>query len=52
VDFIIGCSIDQNNDESCNLVSILPWKLFFEGLAYREGQSVGVVLVLPRGAIF
>jgi hypothetical protein len=28
-DFIVEYSIDQNNDESCNLVSIHPWKLFF-----------------------
>jgi hypothetical protein len=30
-DFIVGYSIDQNNDESCNLVLIHPWKLFFDG---------------------
>jgi hypothetical protein len=47
-DFIIGCSIDQNSDESCNLVSVHPWKSFFDGLACREGQGVGVVLVSPR----
>jgi ribonuclease HI len=51
-DFIVGHSIDQNNDELCNLVSIRPWKLFLDGSAYREGQGVGVVLVSPRGAIF
>jgi hypothetical protein len=26
VDFIVGHSIDQNNDESCNVVLIHPWK--------------------------
>jgi hypothetical protein len=52
VDFVVGHSIDQNNDESYNLLSIHPWKLFFNGLACRDGQSVGVVLVSPRGAIF
>jgi hypothetical protein len=35
-DFIIGHSINQNIDESCNLLSIRPLKLFFDGLAYRE----------------
>jgi hypothetical protein len=35
-DFIIGHSIDQNSDESCNPMSIHPWKLFFDGLACRE----------------
>jgi hypothetical protein len=51
-DFIVGLSIDQNNDESCNLVSISPWKLFFNGSTFRKGQCVGVVLVSPRGVVF
>jgi hypothetical protein len=51
-DFIVGHSIDQNSDESCNLVSIYPWKLLFDGSACRDGQGVGVVLVSPKGAIF
>jgi hypothetical protein len=36
-DFIIGHSIDQNNDGSCSLVSICPWKLVFDGSACRGG---------------
>jgi hypothetical protein len=51
-DFIIGHNIDQNKDDLFNLMSIHPWKLFFDGSAYREGQGVGVVLVSPRGAVF
>jgi hypothetical protein len=35
MDFIIGHSIDQNSDESCNLESIHPWKLFLDGSACR-----------------
>jgi hypothetical protein len=50
--FIVEHSIDQNNDESCNLVSIRPWKLFFDGSTYREGQGVGVVLISSREAVF
>jgi ribonuclease HI len=50
--FIVEHSIDQISDESCNLVSIHPWKLFFDGLAYREGQGVGIILISPRGAVF
>jgi hypothetical protein len=46
-DFIVGHSIDQNSDESCNLVSIHPWKLFFDGSMCREGQGVAVVLEVP-----
>jgi hypothetical protein len=51
-DFIIVHNIDQNSDDSCNLVSIRSWKLFFDGSACREGQGVGVVLVSSRGAVF
>jgi hypothetical protein len=51
-DFFIGHSIDQNSDESYNLVSIHPWKLFFDGSACWEGQGVGVVLISPRGDVF
>jgi ribonuclease HI len=51
-DFIIGHSIDQNSDESCNLVSIHSWKLFFDGSACREGQGAGVVLISPGGVFF
>jgi hypothetical protein len=51
-DFIVGHSIDQNSNESCNLVSIHPWKLFFDVSACREGQGVGVVLVSPKATDF
>jgi hypothetical protein len=51
VDFIVGHSIDQNSDQSCNLVSIRPWKLFFDGSTCRAGQGVGVVLISSRGVI-
>jgi ribonuclease HI len=50
--FIVGHSIDQNSDESCNLVSIDPCKLFFNGSTCREGQDIGVVLVSSQGAVF
>jgi ribonuclease HI len=33
-------------------VSIHPRKLFFDGLACREGQGVEFILMSPRGAIF
>jgi ribonuclease HI len=51
-DFIVEHSIDQNIDESRNLVSIHQWKLFFDGSACREGQDVGIVLISPRGTVF
>jgi hypothetical protein len=39
VDFIIEHSIHQNSDESYNLVSIHPSKLFFDGSTCRKGQG-------------
>jgi hypothetical protein len=51
-DFIVEHSIDQNSGESCNLVSIHPWKLFFDDSACREGQDIRIVLISPRGAVF
>jgi ribonuclease HI len=51
-DFIVEHSIHQNDDESCNFVSIHPYKLFFDGSAYTGGQGVGIVLISSRGAIF
>jgi ribonuclease HI len=51
-DFIIEHSIDQNSNESSNLVSIHPWNLFYDGSACREGQGVGVLLISPREAVF
>jgi ribonuclease HI len=50
-DFIIEHSIDQNSDESYSLVSIRPWKLFFDSSACREGHGLGIVLISPRGAV-
>jgi ribonuclease HI len=50
-DFIVEHSINRNNDESYNFVSIRPWK-FFAGSTCKEGQCVGIVLILPRGAVF
>jgi hypothetical protein len=47
-EFIIRHSIDQNSDESCNLVLIHPYKLFFDGSVCRERQGVGVVLISLR----
>jgi hypothetical protein len=34
------------------LVSISPWKLFFDDSMYREGQGVGAVLISHINAIF
>jgi hypothetical protein len=51
-DFIVEHSIDQNSSGSCDLVSIHPWKLFFDGSACRGGQGIGIILISPSGDIF
>jgi hypothetical protein len=51
-DFIIEHSINQNIDESYNLVSIHPYKLFIDDSTCREGQGVGVALISSRGTVF
>jgi hypothetical protein len=50
-DFIVVHNIDQNSDESCNLLLIRTCNLFFDSSACREGQGVGVVLVSTRGTV-
>jgi len=29
-----------------------PWKLYFDGSAYKQGKGVGVVIISPNGAEF
>jgi hypothetical protein len=40
--FTVGRSIDQNINESCNLVSIHPWKLFVDG-EKPSAQYIGLI---------
>jgi ribonuclease HI len=49
-DFIVDHRIDS--DALVSLISVCPWKLYFDGSACREGQGVGIVLISPRGVIF
>lgn len=49
-DFIVDHRID--NDASVSLISVCPWKLYFDGSACREGQGVGIVLISPRSVVF
>ena len=50
--FIVDHSISDRDDNVINIVSIRPWKLFFNGSSCREGQGVGIVLISPRGVVF
>uniref|UniRef100_J3MEC9 Uncharacterized protein n=1 Tax=Oryza brachyantha TaxID=4533 RepID=J3MEC9_ORYBR len=50
-DFIVDHRINDDM-EMVGYLSVCPWKLYFDGLACKQGQGVGIVLVSPRGAIF
>jgi hypothetical protein len=50
VDFIVEHSIDLG-DEIRYLTST-PWKIYFNGSAYKEGQDVGLVIISSNGAKF
>ena len=34
-----------------NLVSLVPWRLYFDGLVFSNGQGFGIVYISPRGAV-
>ena len=35
-----------------SIVSLVPWRLYFDGLVCSNGQGIGVVYISPHGAIF
>ena len=35
-----------------NLVSLVPWRLYFDGSVCSNGQGIGVVYLSPHGAVF
>ena len=34
-----------------NLVSLVPWRLYFDGLVCSNGQGFGIALISPHGAV-
>ena len=34
-----------------NLVSLVPWRLYFDGLVCSNGQGIGIVYISPRGVV-
>ena len=49
-DFIVEHGIDLG--DKINYITPCPWKLYFGGLACKEGQGLGIVIVSPSGAGF
>ena len=50
--FIVEYRIDDRHDIDINLVSLVPWRLYFDGLVCSNGQGVGIVYISPHGAVF
>jgi hypothetical protein len=50
--FVVEHRIDSEHDIDVNLVSLVPWRLYFDGSVCSNGQGVGVVYVSPHGTVF
>ena len=50
--FIVEHRVDNEHDISIDLVSLVPWRLYFDGSVCDNGQGVGVVYISPHGAVF
>jgi hypothetical protein len=49
-DFIINHRI--KDEENINCICVFPWKLYFDGSVYREGQGIGIVLISPNNVVY
>jgi hypothetical protein len=47
-DFIVEYGIDLGDEINC--LTFPPWKLYFDGLACKDVQGVGIVIISPNGA--
>ena len=52
VDFIIEHHIDIMHNTDFSFISLVLWRLCFDGSIRSNGQSVGVVYISPYGTIF
>ena len=54
-DFVVQHRVneEQGRDLSAlNLVSLVPWRLYFDGSVCSSGQGLGVVYISPTGTVF
>ena len=49
--FIVDYYIDDEHDIDVNLVSLVPWRLYVDGLVCSNGQSVCIVYISPHGVV-
>jgi ribonuclease HI len=52
VEFIVEHWIDNKHDLEVGYVTYTPWRLYFNGSIYGDGQGIGVVLISLNGATF
>ena len=50
--FIVEHRIDSKHDIDVNLVSLVPWRLYFDGSVCDNGQGVCVVYISPPMVLF
>jgi hypothetical protein len=51
-DFIVEHQIDDRHTADLDLVSLVPWRLYFDGSVCSNDQGVGVVYISPYGVVF
>ena len=50
--FIVEHRIDDKHDIDINLVSLVPWRLYFYGSVCSNSKGVGTIYMSPHGAVF
>jgi ribonuclease HI len=51
-DFIVVHRINDRHTTNLDHISLVPWRLYFDGSVCSNGQGVGVVYISPYGAVF
>ena len=51
-DFIVEHRINDKHNLEVGYIICTPWKLYFDGSVYDDGQGIGTVLISSNGAIF
>ena len=48
---VISDFITQHHKPGICYVELIPWKLFFDGSSYKQGDGIGIVIISPRGQV-
>ena len=51
-DFIVEHRIHLKQEAGLNIVSAMPWRLYFDGSVCSSGLGVGVAYISPHGTVF